>query len=142
MEKKTNWWVIGGILSILVISASAFTGPESKSQPITNVPNPALESQTVNAKDWALPAHNESKNNSAKTTNETTEQKTIIVEKLPVAMPVQNCHPSYSGCLKLNQGDYDCASGSGNGPNYTGPVEVYGSDPFDLDRDNDGWGCE
>lgn len=53
-----------------------------------------------------------------------------------------NCHPSYSGCLKMNAGDYDCAGGSGNGPNYIGPVQVYGSDPFDLDRDNDGWGCE
>lgn len=53
-----------------------------------------------------------------------------------------NCHPGYSGCLKMNAGDYDCAGGSGNGPNYTGPVRVYGSDPFDLDRDNDGWGCE
>lgn len=53
-----------------------------------------------------------------------------------------NCHPGYSGCLKMNAGDYDCAGGSGNGPNYTGPVRVYGSDPFGLDRDNDGWGCE
>lgn len=53
-----------------------------------------------------------------------------------------NCHPSYSGCLKMNAGDYDCAGGSGNGPNYTGKVRVYGSDPFGLDRDNDGWGCE
>lgn len=53
-----------------------------------------------------------------------------------------NCHPSYSGCLKRNAGDYDCAGGSGNGPNYTGPVRVNGSDPFDLDRDDDGWGCE
>lgn len=52
------------------------------------------------------------------------------------------CHPSYSGCLKQGAGDYDCSSGSGNGPNYTGPVQVYGSDPFDLDRDNDGWGCD
>jgi hypothetical protein len=42
----------------------------------------------------------------------------------------------------MNAGDYDCAGGSGNGPNYTGPVRVYGSDPFDLDQDNDGWGCE
>lgn len=56
--------------------------------------------------------------------------------------PTSNCHPSYSGCLKMNAGDYDCAGGSGNGPNYTGAVRVYGSDPFDLDRDNDGWGCE
>lgn len=56
--------------------------------------------------------------------------------------PSSSCHPSYSGCLKMNAGDYDCAGGSGNGPNYTGAVRVYGSDSFDLDRDNDGWGCE
>ena len=54
---------------------------------------------------------------------------------------VNNCDPNYSGCLKMNAGDYDCSGGSGNGPNYTGPVEVYGSDPFDLDRNHDGWGC-
>lgn len=56
--------------------------------------------------------------------------------------PTQRCHPSYSGCLRVGAGDYDCAGGSGNGPNYTGKVRVTGSDPFDLDRDNDGWGCE
>lgn len=53
------------------------------------------------------------------------------------------CHPSYRGdCLEQNAGDYDCAGGSGNGPNYTGRVEVVGHDEFDLDRDNDGLGCE
>jgi hypothetical protein len=52
------------------------------------------------------------------------------------------CHESYSGCLKSNATDYDCAGGSGDGPYYTGPVEVFGIDVFDLDRDNDGWGCE
>lgn len=31
---------------------------------------------------------------------------------------------------------------AGNGPYYTGKVEVYGADPFGLDRDGDGWGCE
>jgi len=54
----------------------------------------------------------------------------------------QNCNPNYSGCLKINAGDYDCARGSGNGPNYTGRVRVIGSDVFGLDRDGDGWGCE
>ena len=53
------------------------------------------------------------------------------------------CHPSYTGaCLRIGIGDYDCIGGSGNGPNYTGLVEVIGYDEFDLDRDNDGWGCE
>ena len=53
-----------------------------------------------------------------------------------------NCHPSYSGCLKPNASDYDCAGGSGNGPYYTGRVSVIGPDVFGLDRDGDGVGCE
>ncbi|HEY7100265.1 MAG TPA: hypothetical protein VH573_01350 [Mycobacteriales bacterium] len=54
------------------------------------------------------------------------------------------CDPSYVGqCLKDGIGDYDCSSGSGNGPNYVyGTVRVVGSDPFGLDRDGDGLGCE
>lgn len=38
--------------------------------------------------------------------------------------------------------DYDCAGGSGDGPEYTGFVRVTGSDPYGLDSDNDGVGCE
>ena len=39
--------------------------------------------------------------------------------------------------------DVDCAGGSGDGPRYVqGPVQVSGSDPYDLDRDHDGFGCE
>jgi hypothetical protein len=56
----------------------------------------------------------------------------------------RKCHPNYKGkCLKMNVGDYDCAGGSGNGPNYvTGPVRVVGADPFRLDANHDGVGCE
>lgn len=56
----------------------------------------------------------------------------------------KKCHSSYKGaCLKKNAGDYDCAGGSGNGPNYVrGPIRVVGADPFDLDRDGDGIACE
>jgi hypothetical protein len=62
----------------------------------------------------------------------------------PSTAPTKNCHPSYEGeCLKVGIGDYDCAGGSGNGPNYVqGTVRVVGPDEFDLDRDGDGWGCE
>ncbi|MBF6184039.1 MULTISPECIES: hypothetical protein [Nocardia] len=34
------------------------------------------------------------------------------------------------------------SGGSGNGPAYTGRVRVVGPDEYDLDRDNDGIGCE
>lgn len=54
-----------------------------------------------------------------------------------------NCHPSYKGaCLDPNASDYDCAGGSGNGPEYTGTVQVVGYDEYGLDADGDGYGCE
>jgi hypothetical protein len=52
------------------------------------------------------------------------------------------CDPNYSGCLDPNSYDYDCASGSGDGPDYTGTVEVLGYDEYGLDDDGDGIGCE
>jgi len=61
---------------------------------------------------------------------------------LPEQKSEQKCHPSYSGCLRSDVSDYDCAGGSGNGPYYTGRVRVIGPDVFGLDRDGDGWGCE
>ena len=51
------------------------------------------------------------------------------------------CTRGYSPCLPPAS-DYDCRGGSGNGPKYTGPVRVTGSDPYHLDRDRDGKGCE
>jgi hypothetical protein len=64
--------------------------------------------------------------------------------KVPVPPQRDNCSPCYPDvCLKVGVGDYDCAGGSGNGPNYIGgPVRVVGCDPFGLDRDGDGWGCQ
>jgi hypothetical protein len=52
----------------------------------------------------------------------------------------RNCTPGYSPCPPAL--DYDCRGGSGNGPKYTGPVRVTGSDPYDLDRDGDEKACE
>jgi hypothetical protein len=45
--------------------------------------------------------------------------------------------PTYSGP------DYDCAGGRGNGPLFVyQPTPVGWNDPYDLDADNDGIGCE
>lgn len=62
----------------------------------------------------------------------------------PINIPSGNCNSSYPDvCLQDGIGDYDCAGGSGNGPNYIeGPLRVLPPDPFDLDRDKDGIGCE
>lgn len=53
-----------------------------------------------------------------------------------------NCEPGYEPCLDPSASDYDCQGGEGDGPKYTGPVTVTGSDRFDLDRDGDGSGCD
>jgi endonuclease YncB( thermonuclease family) len=66
----------------------------------------------------------------------------------PVATPVpapkpptpagSNCHPSYSPCLPIVD-DLDCADIRAMG---VAPVRVLSSDPYRLDADNDGSGCE
>ena len=57
-----------------------------------------------------------------------------------------NCTPGCSPCLVYHGGaDYDCAGGSGNGPYYTAPGVTYhvtGSDPYGLDANHNGLGCE
>ena len=54
----------------------------------------------------------------------------------------RNCTPGYSPCLPPAV-DYDCRGNGGNGPKYVdGPVRVKGSDPYDLDRDGNGVGCQ
>jgi hypothetical protein len=58
------------------------------------------------------------------------------------AAPASNCTPGYDPCVP-QASDVDCAGGSGNGPEYvSGPVRVTGSDPYGLDADGDGLGCE
>lgn len=59
---------------------------------------------------------------------------TLIVANNP-------CTPGYSPCIPLGP-DVDCIGGSGDGPRYTGYHTVSGYDPYGLDSDNDGAGCE
>lgn len=52
------------------------------------------------------------------------------------------CTPGYSPCIPPGP-DVDCEGGGGNGPRYVqGPVTVTGSDPYGLDADGDGIGCD
>jgi hypothetical protein len=67
-------------------------------------------------------------------------QETIEEEEEELA--TEECDPNYSGCLDPNAIDYDCAGGSGDGPLYTGTVEVLGVDHYGLDEDGDGIGCD
>ena len=76
----------------------------------------------------------------------TTQRRPPTTRKPPQTThaPARHCDPAYPGvCLHDGIGDYDCAGGSGNGPNYVdGPIRVLPPDPFGLDSDHDGEGCE
>lgn len=64
-------------------------------------------------------------------------------EEATAETEASECDPNYSGaCLDPYASDYDCAGGSGNGPDYTGEVTVVGVDHYGLDADGDGIGCE
>ena len=62
--------------------------------------------------------------------------------------PTPNCTPGYDPCIPNYGADWDCTrAGGGNGPYYvedlySDAIRVTGSDPYGLDRDRDGWGCE
>ncbi|MGH3427299.1 MAG: hypothetical protein ACRD3Q_16595 [Terriglobales bacterium] len=73
--------------------------------------------------------------------------RTVVLKKKPAPSGGGgNCTPGYLPCLIYHGGaDYDCAGGSGNGPYYTKPGVVYrvtGSDPYGLDANHNGLGCE
>ena len=71
---------------------------------------------------------------------ETPEPEPAVAE---AASSGGNCDPNYEGaCLDPNSADYDCEGGSGDGPDYTGPVTVVGDDHYDLNRDPDSLACE
>jgi hypothetical protein len=78
------------------------------------------------------------------TTKPTTKPPTTKPATKPTTKaPAQNCNPNYTPCVPNDPVDVDCSGGSGNGPSYVkGPVQVIGSDPYGLDTDHDGIGCE
>jgi hypothetical protein len=54
----------------------------------------------------------------------------------------RRCTAGCSPCIPPGP-DVDCRGGSGDGPRYVdGPVRVTGSDPYRLDSDGNGVGCE
>jgi resuscitation-promoting factor RpfB len=78
------------------------------------------------------------------------KQVSSVVTRKPVTQVIavgtkqagNGCDPNYTPCVPIAS-DVDCAGGSGNGPAYVeGPIQVIGSDPYDLDRDGDGVACD
>jgi hypothetical protein len=87
----------------------------------------------------ALSAHEEREAQAeARRAEEQAQEEAEEAEELAA----EQCNPNYSGCLDPLASDYDCEGGSGDGPLYTGTVEVLGYDEYGLDEDGDGIGCD
>ena len=67
-----------------------------------------------------------------------------IVTLPPVEVPSGQCNPHYSGCVPNDPDDVDCWGNGGNGPSYqyTEVSLLDGTDPYGLDRNHDGFGCD
>jgi resuscitation-promoting factor RpfB len=65
----------------------------------------------------------------------------LVVAKPAPQQPTGDCQ-GYSPCIPPGP-DVDCLGGTGDGPRFvSGPVRVTGSDPYGLDGDGNGVGCE
>jgi resuscitation-promoting factor RpfB len=65
----------------------------------------------------------------------------LVVAKPAPQQPTGDCQ-GYSPCIPPGP-DVDCLGGTGDGPRFvSGPVRVTGSDPYGLDSDGNGVGCE
>jgi len=58
----------------------------------------------------------------------------LVQQRKPAEQSGGNCMPGYDPCLPV-LGDMNC-------PDIGHPVQVTGSDPYGLDRDGDGVGCD
>lgn len=131
----------------LTLSIALLAGCAADGEVATDAPEP---SSTTTSTTEAPPTteRETTTTTSTSTTTTTTAPPTTLPPTTTTTAPPppptpapSGCDPNYTGCVPIAS-DVDCAGGSGNGPAYTGYVQVIGSDIYDLDRDGDGEACE
>ena len=158
-ESRAKWWAATAAAAIVwvAIAASGSSGSHKTSVSTlgsgsTTTETPTTASPTSTSTSAAPPTTAAPSTTSTEpptttttarpTTTTTTARPTTTTIAAPA--PAQSCTPGYDPCIPPGP-DVDCAGGSGNGPRYVnGPVQVDDSkgDPYGLDRDHDGIGCE
>lgn len=146
-QKKRYW--IGGLILFLILVLGNDSSQQNNVQNFdynSNLPANAvnsIQSQETSKKQVINNENIDSQNKDTKQIPpDITNNNRQNVENSVNTTQSQNCNPNYSGCLRPDASDYDCAGGSGNGPYYTGTVRVIGYDEYGLDKDGDGLGCE
>jgi hypothetical protein len=156
-----NAWASAGLLLAVVLGIAGCQPDKvhaAKTSPSASQARPSTSSHSRTSTSRPASKHATSKH-ATPTTSHRVAPKTTSAPALPPkpatsaakpapvrtsSSPRANCDSAYPDvCLRDGSGDYDCAGGSGNGPNYVdGPIQVRAPDPFGLDADHDGVGCE
>ena len=161
LRRKAAMIAVGGIAVISVVNSAADDSgdvdtiiTDDGTEQISNFSEPVedveaeivtpIEDKTTTTAAPTTTTTSTTTTTAAPTTTTTASTTTTTAAPTTVApaavAPIRDCQ-GYNPCIEPGP-DVDCAGGSGNGPRYSGPVSVTGSDPYDLDRDGDGRGCE
>lgn len=120
--------------------AEAVTSSTAAPTSATEVPTtaaPTTPAPTTTAPTTAAPTTTAPTTTAPTTAAPTTAAPTTTAA--PAEPPGGGCHPAYSPCLPNHPSDaLNCGDLSGGQK----PVTVNGADPYGLDGDNDGVGCE
>lgn len=155
---RRTQWIATGALAVLLVAAAVSDGePEGSEQVSTQAVATTLRTTTTERRittTTAPPTTTTTRPPTTTTTRPPTTTTAATTTAPPttapppppptvVAAPLtsSSCDPNYSGCVPIAS-DVDCEGGKGNGPAYTGRVEVLGSDIYGLDGDGDGIGCD
>jgi hypothetical protein len=154
-----NAWASAGLLLAVVLGIAGCQPDKvhaAKTSPSASPARPSTSSQPRTSAARTASKHATSKHATPTTSHRVApkptsapapkpKSTTVSAKPAPTrSSPRANCDSAYPDvCLRDGIGDYDCAGGSGNGPNYVdGPIQVRAPDPFGLDADRDGVGCE
>lgn len=149
--KHKTVWVVGAAAVVVLLFAAIIGNNEDDPSPSTAS---QTSTETTTTTEEPLPPPTTTPTTTTTTPPPPPPTTTTVPPPPPVTQepapppvtqeppPQQQCDPNYSGCVPIAS-DVDCAGGSGNGPAYAnGPIDVIGSDIYDLDRDHDGVACE
>jgi hypothetical protein len=131
----------GAVLAVLIAIIGALGGSGDKT-PVRTSAGGTTSSTASAPEETSSTASSTTVSTSSSTTVASGTSGSKSTATGPTVTTTHPCDPSYTPCLREGIGDYDC-SPTANGPNYVqGTVQVHGSDPFGLDADHDGTGCD
>lgn len=143
-------WAIGAAVLVFAVAVAAIVIPTSEGREITTGTSFATGPSTTTTTSTTTSSTTTSTTTTTILPPTTTTTAPPPPPPPPAAAPPavaaapapSSCNPNYTPCIPMTTDDVDCLGGGGDGPVYTGPVRITGTDVYGLDRDGDGSACE